>query len=319
MALTISQLVNDYGSYSGTTLIGERGARANVPSRGFGDVRGVPYDNITFVIKVNGTKYASSKWLAQQQNGNPYLSSNTVARIDNYNIPNPPLNFTDPDGEGEKYAEIKATSNLNSDTALLSFINDLLDSNDEIKQASSYGSWSPALRTVTIPQEIKSPIGTSFDIGVVGKKFGNTYSAELDYLGGNYPGLQFEPGKVIPTGSAALDVDVSLEPQEVKENVTDTGSGITFDPIEIDLSDFTFDPIDFQLDPIDFGIGDINTNFGFGLGGDVSVGGTNQFTGVTIKNDDFITAASTAYSGFVTDANDVNEPEIFASFGNFGP
>jgi len=281
MALTISQLVNDYGSYSGTTLIGERGARANVPSRGFGDVRGVPYDNITFVIKVNGTKYASSKWLSQQQNGNPYLSSNTVARIDNYNIPNPPLNFTDPIGEGEKYAEMKASSKLNNDTALLSFINDLLDSSDEIKPPSSYGSWSPSLKTVPIPQTIQDPLGNPYSIGVVGKKFGNTYSAELD-LGGDYPGLQFDEKGFngLIGGAEALTQDTSVEPEEVKENVSDTGSGITFDPIEIDLSDFTFDigPIDLDLD---FGLNDLNLDFGFGLGGDVSVGSTGQFTGGT--------------------------------------
>ena len=95
MALTLSQLVNDYGSYSGNTLRGLYGASASVPNRGFGDVRGVPYDNITFIIKVNGTKYASSKWLSQQQNGNPYLSSNTVLRIDSVNVPTPPLNYLD--------------------------------------------------------------------------------------------------------------------------------------------------------------------------------------------------------------------------------
>ena len=311
MALTIDQLVNDYGTYSGTTLIGEYGASANVPNRGFGDVRGVPYDNITFVIKVNGTKYASSKWLSQQQNGNPYLSSNTVARIDNYNIPNPPLNFTDPSGKGEKYAEMKASSKLNNDTAILSFINDLLDSSDEIKPASSYGSWSPALRTVDIPQVIKSPIGTSFNIGVVGKKFGNTYSAELDYLGGNYPGLQFEAGKVIPTGSAALDVDVSLEPEEVEEAVTDAGSGITFDPIEIDLSDFKLDPIDLDFSDFDFGFGNINTDFGYGLGGDISVSNPNLTMGSGISNDGF---------GFDSNRDDniTLSSEAFGGFGSFG-
>lgn len=308
MAITTDQLVNDYGTYSGTTLIGEYGARASVPNKGFSDVRGVPYDNITFVIKVNGTKYASSKWLSQQQNGNPYLSSNTVARIDNYNIPNPPLNFTDPSGKGEMYAEMKASSNLNSDTAILSFINDLLNSSDEIKPASSYGSWSPSLRTVDIPQIIQDPLGNPYEIGVVGKKFGNTYSAELD-LGGGYPGLQFDEKGFngLIGGAEALTQDTSVQPEEVEEAVTDAGSGITFDPIEIDLSDFKLDPIDLNLNDFDFGFGDLNLDFGYGLGGDISVSNPNLTLGSGISNDGFgfnsnrddnITLSSERFGGF---------------------
>ena len=320
MALTLSQLVNDYGSYSGNTLIGDLGSRASVPNSGFGDVRGVSYDNITFIVKVNGTKYASSKWLSEQQNGNPYLSSATVARIDSVNIPNPPLNFLDKGGEGEKYAEIKASSKLQSgDDIILRYINELLSPTDDIKPASSWGSWSGNVqRTVTVPTSIQDPLGNPYDIGVVGSKYGNTYNADID-LEGVYPGLEFEEtgfdGKV--SGAEALSSTVSVREESVKESSVDSGTvleqldtlGIVLDDIKIEP--IKLDPIDIDFRDFDFGIGDINTNFGFGLGGDIPIGtNTNPLT-----NNNFSTQLSNSYSGYETDANDFNEPEIFGGFG----
>ena len=242
MALTLSQLVNDYGSYSGNTLRGLYGASASVPNRGFGDVRGVPYDNITFIIKVNGTKYASSKWLSQQQNGNPYLSSNTVPRIDSVNVPTPPLNYLDTSGEGEKYAEIKATSKLTNDTAILNYINELLSPSDEVKDAKEWGSWSGNVtRKVTVPTIIQDPLGNPYQIGVVGSKYGNTYNADID-LGGVYPGLEFEEtgfdGKV--SGKAALAASISVKDEKVPESSIDSGTDVG----DI-LGDIVIPPIDF--------------------------------------------------------------------------
>ena len=318
MALTLSQLVNDYGSYSGNRLTGLYGASSQVPNRGFGDVTGVPYDNITFIIKVNGKKYASSKWLSQQQNGNPYLASNTVARIDTANIPLAPIDsvsFLDQDGE--RYSEMKATSKLDNDTPRLQFITDLLSSNDEIKPASAWGSWNGNVqRTVTVPTPIEDPLGNTYEIGVVGSKFGNTYNADID-LEGVYPGLEFE-GTGFNGKQIKIDDPVSVIEEEVVESSVDTGS----DLVDINFDDFELDPIDINFDDIvigpidfDFGFGDINTDFGFGLGGDVSVGGTNQFTSTNSAGDDFTTRSSTGYGGTLNDNNDFNEPEVFGSFG----
>ena len=37
------ELTNDYGSYSGNTLIGELGSRGNVPNSGLGGVKGATH------------------------------------------------------------------------------------------------------------------------------------------------------------------------------------------------------------------------------------------------------------------------------------
>jgi hypothetical protein len=332
MALTISQLVNDYGSYSGKTLVGELGSRATVPGGGFGGVRGVPYDNITFIVKVNGTRYASSRWLSQQQNGNPYIHSTSVARIDTRDIGLMPIDKSPfANREDEKYAEVRAKSKLGeSDDEILKFINYLLDGKDGTDPAiPTFGSFDVHDNKDpegSLNQTIQNPgNGEEYEVSPIRvfdsktpsrskKSWLGSYSSEND-LAGIYPGLGFAQTNFDGTlsGPDAQSQSIPAIPSEEVKEVVDLG-----EDFQIDLSDFTFDPIDFELDPIDFGFGDINTNFGFGLGGDVSVGGTNQFTSVNYAGDDFTTRASTAYSGFVTDANDFNEPEVFGGFGSFG-
>ncbi len=324
MALTISQLVNDYGSYSGGTLRGELGARANVPSSGWSGVTGVSYPNITFIVRVNGRDYASSAWLASQKNGNPYIHKNSVARVNTRNIglmsvdDTPFANRTD-----ELYAEVRATTTLGSnDDKVLFYINYLLDGSDESSPAIPlFGSFTAKLASTNPPSSrvITSPTGQTYDVGKVvgtrgGKSWLGVYQPEND-LEGSYPGMTFKAtgydGSV--EGPAALAETIPPVPPKDEEPPKEV-EPIKLEPIEIepiDLSQFELQPLDLG-DNFDFGFGDINTDFGFGLGGDVSIGNGNQFTSVNSAGDDFMTRASRAYSGTYNDDNDFNEPDIFA-------
>jgi len=281
MALTISQLVNDYGSYSGKTLVGDRGSRANVPGGGFGGVTGVPYDNITFIVKVNGTRYASSKWLSQQQNGNPYIHSFSVARIDLQDIPNAPIdsitdilgvpkNMTGKDGDrepltlklGEKFAEVEATSNLTADDAILSFINDLLSESPDVKPWQNYGDFVPMPRpTKPLRGAIENPLGTPFDVGVI-TPYGGNYNPELD-MKGEYPGMEFQAKTgvnllgVEGDDAFAISIPKTTEVVDVKEEP------IKIEPI--DLSSLIIPPLD--LGDFDFGFGNLDLgNFNMTMG-----------------------------------------------------
>jgi hypothetical protein len=275
MALTISQLVNDYGSYSGNTLIGIRGARRTVPGSGFGGIQGVPYDNITFIVKVNGTRYASSRWLSQQQNGNPYIHKTSVARIDLQDIPNAPIDsITDILGVpknmtgnrepltlklGEKFAEVEATSNLTADDAILSFINDLLSESPDVKPWQNYGAFVPKPRPVSVPGFIENKLGGEpFEVGIT-TPFGGTYNPELD-MQGEYPGMEFQKKDISLLGVSgeaafAISIPKTTEVVDVKEEP------IKIEPI--DLSSLIIPPLDlgdFDFN-FDFGLGNINTDF----------------------------------------------------------
>jgi hypothetical protein len=268
MALTISQLVNDYGSYSGNTLIGIRGARRTVPGSGFGGIQGVPYDNITFIVKVNGTRYASSRWLSQQQNGNPYIHKTSVARIDLQDIPNAPIDsITDILGVpknmtgnrepltlklGEKFAEVEATSNLTADDAILSFINDLLSESPDVKPWQNYGAFVPKPRPVSVPGFIENKLGGEpFEVGIT-TPFGGTYNPELD-MQGEYPGMEFQKKDISLLGVSgeaafAISIPKTTEVVDVKEEP------IKIEPI--DLSSLIIPPLD--LGDFDFGFGNLD-------------------------------------------------------------
>ena len=343
MALSISQLVNDYGSYSGKTLIGIRGARKTVPGSGFGGIQGVPYDNITFIVKVNGTRYASSRWLSQQQNGNPYIHSTSVARIDLQDIPYAPIeDIIDIRGVpknmtgkreplslklGEQFAEVNATSKLTTDDAILSFINDLLSESPDVKPWDNYGNFEPKIYTGTppgtppdVPDFIENKLGEPFEVGVR-TPYGGTYNPELD-MKGLYPGMEFEPKKVSlfgVVGEAALAVSIppTTEVVDVKE--------IPIPPIEIEPIDlgpyFTYDKF---LDGFDFGVdnlnpitnnnvfGDTGINTG-GLDSLMSLGGAAGLTAT--GNADYLTD----YSGQpMAAALGQEQLDILDGFGSFG-
>ena len=303
--LSLSEVTNDYGSYRGNSLIGERGTAVTVPNDGLEGIVGKPYPFLNGVIlEIEGTLYTDQGYLnALKVAGNPYISKRSLPvvslKLKDLTDLVPDIKVYDEDGPvyRTQYAEANVTKRMSTIDDILFYLNDFFNPN--------------TTDTVLDPNVIGS-----FNLGTT------SYSADLD-VNGLYPGLEFETLEDI---KSATTIKVSTPPtqtepkkQEPKVEVKvpeEKPLSVVIPPQKTETKFKTSTGITINT-PIE--IGDINTNFGFGLGGDVSVGGTNQFTGVTIKNDDFITAASTAYSGFVTDANDVNEPEIFASFGNFGP
>ncbi len=283
MALTISQLVNDYGSYSGNTLIGEFGARANVPNPGFGGVTGVPFPNITFIVRVNGSDYASSAWLAEQRNGNPYIHKTSVPRINVQSIDGVRI---DELGElsannkwsiDEGYAEVKATSNIVSTNDVLSFINYLLDGRETVDPAiPTFGNfvtslWSERPINPSVPQQVTNPAtGDSYPSGVrVGTKNGRTgpkswpgvYSPEDD-MKGEYPGMAFRKtgfdgfvfGREAAQQSLPKVIGEEIVDPEISEAVDQMLEDFTLEPIDLGPY-FTFDK--FQ-DGFDFGVDNLN-------------------------------------------------------------
>tara|TARA_B100000902_G_C27196405_1_gene856722 strand:+ start:110 stop:1147 length:1038 start_codon:yes stop_codon:yes gene_type:complete len=298
MALTISQLVNDYGSYSGNTLIGEFGARANVPNPGFSGVTGVPYPNITFIVRVNGSDYASSSWLAEQRNGNPYIHKTSVPRINvqsvngvNKDTLGPKLpGATNDFPRDEGYAEVKATSNIESTDEVLSFINYLLDGRETVDPAiPTFGSFSPAIwskspTNPSVPQQVTNPAtDESYDSGVkVGNKGGKSwpgvYSPEDD-MRGNYPGMAFKAtgfdGFVFGREAAQQSL-----PKVIGEEIVDPEISEAVDKV---LEDFELQPLDLGpyftyekfADGFDFGLDNLNpitNNNVFGDTGNNNVG-----------------------------------------------
>ena len=302
MAITISQLVNDYGSYSGNTLIGERGARANVPNPGFAGVTGVPFPNITFIVRVNGSDYASSAWLSQQRNGNPYIHKNSVPRInvqsingvnkDTLNLPGMNSDFVRDEG----YAEVKAISNISSTNDVLRFINYLLDGKESVDPAiPTFGSFSPSLnldinpRNPSVPQQVTNPAtGESYDSGLrvgtkQGKSWPGVYSPEDD-MAGVYPGMAFKQtdfdGFKFGRDAAAQSIPPIKEEEiineEIQEELDLVFDDFTLDDIELEPLDLDFD---FDFDFADFNFGTMNLTMG-NLNPVSSGFGNNNMTGL---------------------------------------
>lgn len=230
MAITLNDLINDYGSYSGNTLVGERGARANIPNAGFGGVSGVPYDNITFIVEIDGKKYASSKWLATQKN-TPYQDQNNVAGA-GLSIRTASATRIDSDNQGqtlqdqERYAEVTVSKNLKSADDILKHINWLVSDGDALRSVSDYGSWqwdydTTPSREATI---ITSPLGTEFTVGVtytgftspIAGGFVGKYNADSDYRGID-PGLRFKATGW--DGTVAGEAALTQEPKTTSETV----------------------------------------------------------------------------------------------------
>lgn len=241
MATTLDDLINDYGSYSGNTLIGERGARASIPNRGFSGVSGVPYDNITFIVEIDGKKYASSKWLATQKN-TPYQDQNNVAGA-GLSIRTASATRIDSDNQGqtlqdqERYAEVTVSKNLKSADDILKHINWLVSDGDALRSVADYGSWKWDYDTTPNREAttIMSPLGTEFTVGVtytgftspIAGGFVGKYNADSDYRGID-PGLRFKgtgwDGTV--AGEAALTQEPTTTSETV-EVVTETETEVS--------------------------------------------------------------------------------------------
>ena len=297
------ELTNDYGSYSGNTLIGELGSRGNVPNSGFGGVKGVPYPSLTFIVEIDGQKYASSQWLAQQRS-NPYKSQSTVAGAGLKISLNDAIDIgADNQGQTleqqEEYAEVKVNKNLQTADDVLKHIAWLVDENtDALRTVTDYGAWgwvydSAPGREVT---SITDPVGNTYQIGVVYTGFTSTiagnfvgkYNSDTDFRG-NAPGLKFKASGFDGGigGEAAMEQSTSVT-SDIVVPVNDKDTNTLADTVGIinPNNPIIIDPIDFPIDfgDFDFGFGNINLgtpNLTMGNLNPVSSGfGNNNMTGL---------------------------------------
>ena len=192
MAITsLSEVTNDYGSYRGNSLIGERGTAVTVPNDGLEGIVGKPYPFLNGVIlELEGTLYTDQGYLnALKAAGNPYISKRSLPivsfKLSDLTDLVPDIEVYNEDGPvyRTQYAEANVTKRMSTIDDILFYLNDFFnpDTTD----------------TVLSPQSIGS-----FELGTT------SYSSELD-VNGLYPGLEFETLEDIKT---ATTVKVSTPP-----------------------------------------------------------------------------------------------------------
>lgn len=169
--LSLSEVTNNYGTYSGNSLVGEKGSVATVPNDTLDGINGVNYPFLEgIIVRINGAAYTYSGWLNQAKlQGNPYVSKSSLPTLD-FTL----SDLTAPKEETivygsttrTKYAEVNITKRMSSIDDILKYLNDFFNPNtsDTVLDPRVIGGWS--LNTTS-------------------------YSADLDVVG-EYPGLEFE-------------------------------------------------------------------------------------------------------------------------------
>lgn len=197
MAITsLSEVTNDYGSYRGNSLIGERGAAVTVPNDGLEGIVGKPYPFLNgILVKIGGTIYTDQGYLnALKRASNPYISKRSLPMVSFPNISALTQEVEDvkvhDDNGGTyrtQYAEVAITKRMSTVDDILFYLNDFFNPNtsDEVLAPAVIGSFN-FLTT--------------------------TYSADLD-VNGLYPGLEFETYEDIAT---ATSVKISTPPTQTE-------------------------------------------------------------------------------------------------------
>lgn len=186
--ISLSDITNQYGTYSGNSLRGPLGSIGSVRNDGLEGISGVNYPYLNgIIVKINGAAYTDSGYLnALKRLGNPYISKSTIPTI---SVTLGSVTRQEPDvivhgsTTRTRYAEVAVTRKITTVTDVLSYLNDFFNPN--------------TTDTVLSPQSIGS-----FSI------FTTTYSPDLD-VSGQYPGLEFETFEDIST---ATSVTISTPP-----------------------------------------------------------------------------------------------------------
>lgn len=250
--LSLSEVTNNYGTYRGNSLVGERGAVATVPNDGLNGINGVPYPFLSgIIVKINGSSYTFSGYLNQLKlQGNPYISKSTIPTISFTldQLVNTPI----PDAivygnvARTQYSEVTITKKMSTIDDVLSYLNDFFNPNtsDIVLDPLVFGSWDL----------------TTTD-----------YEPDLDVIG-EYPGLEFQEyeglqGVVTPSSPPTVTEPKTPDPEPIVETEPPK-------PIEVIKPDIQFDeiqippieipPLDLDFSDIDFGTPK-NINLGFGL------------------------------------------------------
>jgi len=196
MAITsLSEVTNDYGSYRGNSLIGERGTAVTVPNDGLEGIVGKPYPFLNGVIlEIEGTLYTDQGYLnALKAAGNPYISKRSLPvvslKLKDLTDLVPDIKVYDEDGPvyRTQYAEANITKRMSTIDDILFYLNDFFNPN-------------------TTDTVLEPTVIGSFNLGTT------TYSPDLD-VNGLYPGLEFETLEDI---KSATTVKISTPPTQTE-------------------------------------------------------------------------------------------------------
>jgi hypothetical protein len=196
MAITsLSEVTNDYGSYRGNSLIGERGTAVTVPNDGLEGIIGKPYPFLNgIILEIEGALYTDQGYLnALKAAGNPYISKRSLPvvsfKLNQLTELVPDIEVYNDDGPvyRTQYAEANVTKRMSTIDDILFYLNDFFNPNttDTVLDPGSIGSFN---------------LGTT------------TYSPDLD-VNGLYPGLEFETLEDIKT---ATTVKISTPPTQTE-------------------------------------------------------------------------------------------------------
>jgi hypothetical protein len=196
MAITsLSEVTNDYGSYRGNSLIGERGTAVTVPNDGLEGIVGKPYPFLNgILLEIEGTLYTDQGYLnALKVAGNPYLSKRSLPvvslKLSDLTELVPDIQVYDEDGPvyRTQYAEANITKRMSTIDDILFYLNDFFNPN-------------------TTDTVLEPTVIGSFNLGTT------SYSPDLD-VNGLYPGLEFETLEDIKT---ATTVKISTPPTQTE-------------------------------------------------------------------------------------------------------
>ena len=191
MAITsLSDVTNEYGTYRGNSLVGERGSVGTVPNDG---LEGIVGKNLPFLngilLKIEGTIYTDQGYLnALKVAGNPFISKRSLPivslRLSDLTA-DLPETIVYEGTTRTRYAEANVTKRMSTIDDILNYLNDFFNPNtsDTTLDPLTIGGWQ---------------LTTS------------DYNVDLD-VAGEYPGLQFE--------ESGLGIKISTPPnvQTVKE------------------------------------------------------------------------------------------------------
>src|SRR6056300_611011 len=196
MAITsLSEVTNDYGSYRGNSLIGERGTAVTVPNDGLEGIVGKPYPFLNgILLEIGRTIYTDQGYLnALKAAGNPYISKRSLPvvslRLSDLTELVPDIQVYDEDGPvyRTQYAETNVTKRMSTIDDILFYLNDFFNPN-------------------TTDTVLEPTVIGSFNLGTT------SYSPDLD-VNGLYPGLEFETLEDIKT---ATTVKISTPPTQTE-------------------------------------------------------------------------------------------------------
>lgn len=186
--LSLSDVTNDYGSYRGNSLVGERGTVVTINNPGLDGIIGVPYPNLNnIIIKIGGSYYTYDRYLnALKLAGNPYVNIETLPIIA-FDLSQLTEELEETIVHGDvtrtQYAEVVVKERLSTIDNILNYLNDFFnpDTDDTVLDPVVIGKWD--LET-------------------------SSYSADIDITGA-YPGLQFEEN-----GLDKSTVTISIPPTQ---------------------------------------------------------------------------------------------------------